>query len=706
MSKPPKPSSKAQPRDALGRYKSSKQPESVASNEPTPQSESAGSSSTLPDTSLSDTSPAPHFVFPKPIRHSIPGSFSPLAESPTETPVPAPSLVSRLTQHFEGLSPSSILIPDSRTPSPIALPESIIPREFPIIPSDSDSDPGSSSTGSSRTISLAPTTSYAKEPSINFRASQFLTSRPDPLPATLLRPTQSSSSSATSTSSQPSSSSSVPSASSSRVSLVSSQSLVAPVSSRLSTSQVSHTSSSALASVSSQLPPVALTSSQPSVPPLRLQILSSTTPAVPSSSSNPQTTQTAPTVPSATVAPVTPAPPPPPVAPAAPPVAPAVVPPPPVPPVPPVIVPAPMAAPLGPAGMPSARDTKAPKFSGEVDESLDEFLREYEDLATGCTLTDRQKVETILRYVPEDLRNLWKILGGFSTHDWNAFRGSLEHLYQGTAANALYTKQRLYDFVASSNTKRIGDIRDVHQYFRKFHIYSQHLVEDSRITTEERDTAFWYGFHPDDREKLSSRLFAKLPDQVLDRPFGMDDVFKTACIIFANRPFLPIELQERQKAASQPKTEPPPWYDQADRNPRVSDHEGRYRQREYDYQYKDPYEREKGRSPDHYYRPRASSPPRAHEYSHRAREPSPPRQRAPEYSYQDRPRKRESSPDHHYHARPPSPPRARDRSPPRVRDRSPPGLVFLHLLATTVLLSRLGQSALKSPPLGRKKTGS
>jgi hypothetical protein len=322
--------------------------------------------------------------------------------------------------------------------------------------------------------------------------------------------------------------------------------------------------------------------------------------------------------------------------------------------------------------MPSARDTKAPKFSGEVDESLDEFLREYEDLATGCTLTDRQKVETILRYVPEDLRNLWKILGGFSTHDWNAFRGSLEHLYQGTAANALYTKQRLYDFVASSNTKRIGDIRDVHQYFRKFHIYSQHLVEDSRITTEERDTAFWYGFHPDDREKLSSRLFAKLPDQVLDRPFGMDDVFKTACIIFANRPFLPIELQERQKAASQPKTEPPPWYDQADRNPRVSDHEGRYRQREYDYQYKDPYEREKGRSPDHYYRPRASSPPRAHEYSHRAREPSPPRQRAPEYSYQDRPRKRESSPDHHYHARPPSPPRARDRSPPRVRDRSPP----------------------------------
>ena len=38
--------------------------------------------------------------------------------------------------------------------------------------------------------------------------------------------------------------------------------------------------------------------------------------------------------------------------------------------------------------MPSARDNKAPYFSGQVGDPLDEFLREYEELATTCTLNN------------------------------------------------------------------------------------------------------------------------------------------------------------------------------------------------------------------------------------------------------------------------------------------------------------------------------
>ena len=84
--------------------------------------------------------------------------------------------------------------------------------------------------------------------------------------------------------------------------------------------------------------------------------------------------------------------------------------------------------------MPSARDNKAPYFSGQVGDPLDEFLREYEELATTCTLNNQQKVETILRYIPSDLRDLWKILDGYATHDWTLFRQSLEKLYQSTSA--------------------------------------------------------------------------------------------------------------------------------------------------------------------------------------------------------------------------------------------------------------------------------
>ena len=72
--------------------------------------------------------------------------------------------------------------------------------------------------------------------------------------------------------------------------------------------------------------------------------------------------------------------------------------------------------------MPYAKDNKAPYFSARPGDILDDFLREYEELATTCTLTDQQKVETILRYIPPELRDLWKILEGYSMHDWAAFK--------------------------------------------------------------------------------------------------------------------------------------------------------------------------------------------------------------------------------------------------------------------------------------------
>jgi len=64
----------------------------------------------------------------------------------------------------------------------------------------------------------------------------------------------------------------------------------------------------------------------------------------------------------------------------------------------------------GLAAMPAARSQRAPRFSGQDDEILSEFLREYEDLSDDDGLTQKQKVETILRYVPRSLRNLWMTL--------------------------------------------------------------------------------------------------------------------------------------------------------------------------------------------------------------------------------------------------------------------------------------------------------
>jgi hypothetical protein len=58
-----------------------------------------------------------------------------------------------------------------------------------------------------------------------------------------------------------------------------------------------------------------------------------------------------------------------------------------------------MSAITGPAAMPAALSHHAPYFSGEGGESLNDFLREYEELADDHRLTERQKVDWVIRYV-------------------------------------------------------------------------------------------------------------------------------------------------------------------------------------------------------------------------------------------------------------------------------------------------------------------
>ena len=314
--------------------------------------------------------------------------------------------------------------------------------------------------------------------------------------------------------------------------------------------------------------------------------------------------------------------------------------------------------------MPYAKDNKAPYFSARPGDILDDFLREYEELATTCTLTDQQKVETILRYIPPELRDLWKILEGYSTHDWAAFKRSLAKLYRSTSTQAKYSKQKLYDFVYYNSQTRMRSEEDVHQYYREFHIFCQPLIEATRITTEERDSAFWYGFHPEDRDKLSFRLVAKLPDQRPDQHYPIEDVFNAAITVFSSSSYIPVELRQRWNQttpyAPGPRADVSSgrWYDQPDHNPRVSDHEGRMREREPYFVPREYYAHpgeERARKPDHPYRPREPSPPRDYHYP---RPPTPPRARA-----------RERSPPR---ARLRSPSRNRDHSPPRARNSSPP----------------------------------
>jgi hypothetical protein len=73
----------------------------------------------------------------------------------------------------------------------------------------------------------------------------------------------------------------------------------------------------------------------------------------------------------------------------------------------------------GPAAMLCA--TKTPSFNRMTGEPIADFLIDYSELADGCNLTNQQKVETILRYIPHTQRDLWKSLKGYTMGNWTTF---------------------------------------------------------------------------------------------------------------------------------------------------------------------------------------------------------------------------------------------------------------------------------------------
>jgi hypothetical protein len=92
--------------------------------------------------------------------------------------------------------------------------------------------------------------------------------------------------------------------------------------------------------------------------------------------------------------------------------------------------------------IPTPRSHCAPHFSGEIGDPIEGFLCEYEELVDSCGLSEREKVENVIRYIPPSLRYFWKSLGGYSTHDWTVFRQELVEFYDDPPPSSRYYKRK------------------------------------------------------------------------------------------------------------------------------------------------------------------------------------------------------------------------------------------------------------------------
>jgi hypothetical protein len=234
----------------------------------------------------------------------------------------------------------------------------------------------------------------------------------------------------------------------------------------------------------------------------------------------------------------------------------------------------------GPAAMPRA--TKTPNFDGATGEPIIEFLTDYNEIADTHYLTDQQKVEYILKYIPPSQKDLWRSLKGYTTGDWTTFSKELEKLYPDIDAATRYSKQALYKLVNMSARTRMRDEKDVFDYYRRFLAISNPLHSSGQISSDERNSEFFRGFHSFDRSSMANRLYPLHLNCPRNKPYDLKDVFAVAQGYFADLQFYRPDDSPSYPPPANPNRwpHPPP---EEDRTTRWYDREPTYHQRDCDF---------------------------------------------------------------------------------------------------------------------------
>ena len=182
----------------------------------------------------------------------------------------------------------------------------------------------------------------------------------------------------------------------------------------------------------------------------------------------------------------------------------------------------------GPAAMPPPRSSRAPLFTGTVGDSIQDFVVEYEEYADSCGLTDRQKTETIIRYLSREIRDFWKSHNNYLTGNWRELKRELLTFYNGSSGRKRYSEEKLREFARRTSKLRMRNEDEVNHYYWQFMLLSKPLLDSHRLTTEAHNKIFWRGFHKKDRAAMTPRLIARHPDLDGDEYFDYQDVNRIA----------------------------------------------------------------------------------------------------------------------------------------------------------------------------------
>jgi hypothetical protein len=185
-----------------------------------------------------------------------------------------------------------------------------------------------------------------------------------------------------------------------------------------------------------------------------------------------------------------------------------------------------------PKTMPSRHDRAAPKFDGKPS-SLSAFLDDINQLATACSLTDRDKIKWTIRYAPSDESELWEMQPSYDNGTWVDFEKELYALYPGSTGDRKYSVANLEMLTEKQASVTMESSEQFGQYYRAFSKIATFLRKKDRLTDREISAQFILGFNYSFRVKVHVQLKAQKPTHHTDDPYTLQEISAAALFLLS-----------------------------------------------------------------------------------------------------------------------------------------------------------------------------
>ncbi|KAF4563846.1 hypothetical protein EYR36_003090 [Pleurotus pulmonarius] len=183
--------------------------------------------------------------------------------------------------------------------------------------------------------------------------------------------------------------------------------------------------------------------------------------------------------------------------------------------------------------MPMLGERGAPPLFKGSHEKVKSFLKKFNTLCARYSVTsDEEKCERILEYCNDKVTQLIEALPAFRDSNWAVLEEEIKQHFDADRKETRNTICRLAKFTSRQSAKKIRSLTHWKRYEQKFITISGWLRKANKITEDLEATYFWLGIHPDTRQKIKNRLYARHPHISAKTAFPMKQVSEIALEVF------------------------------------------------------------------------------------------------------------------------------------------------------------------------------